>query len=626
MFAEQEIVLPKGPRRGMPFSVDFMPLSGFILEAMGSDYWRKLAIIGPTQSGKSLLANNLPMLYYLCELEEDIIVGLPDMDLARGVWNEKILPVIAGTKYRDLLPTSGAGAKGGVPNAIQLKNGAWLRFMAAGGGDAQRSSHTARVIIMTEVDKMDDIGEASEEADPVRQIEMRADAFEHSKIIMECTVTHEGGRIWQEAMVLGSGGQVFVPCPVCGKHQIMDRSGLFFEEDDAITAEETARYRCAKCGDMWDERKRRLALERPVLVHRGQSVGDDGKVIGDLPRTRTFGMQWNVLYSPMQSLGKTAAQQWTVDKSGEQEAQKAMVQSKWAIPWVDETVSREVNFSMLRKMADSSGVKLGVVPRWASWVVMAVDVQKRCMYWHAEAYAPNACSQVIDYGVIDILDGAIGTSRDDDVEVDPDREASDESIHRALGEAAQIATKGWPGATGARHEPRVCLVDTGYRTDVIQAWLRNRTRWHGVKGIGKNQRGKITGAKAIFQISDIVQIRQQDDGSFLWFVNVDHTKALVHDRFFIAEGEAGHTTIPADVTRSYLFHLTAERREYDKTGDGFTWVKQRGRRRNDYLDCRSYGVAAHKFLVNVEAEKETTEKHEPKQAFIDIGNRGDSWL
>lgn len=579
-FAEQEIAIPKGDRKGMMFDIEFMPFTRFILDAIMNPYWRRMAIVGPTQAGKSLLANNIPMLYFLFEAQEDIIVGMPHMDLARGIWQEKILPVILGTKYRELLPDTGAGARGGTPTAIQFKNGVWLRFMGAGGGDAQRSSHTARIIIMTEVDKMDDPGDASEEADPVSQIAMRADSYEESKIIMECTVTHEHGRIWQEAMIMGSGGQIYVPCPDCGLYQPLIREGLIFDEKDSLSAEETARYKCSGCESMWTDSMRRQALMRPVLAHRDQKVNLDGSIEGELPRTRTFGLHYNVLYSPMSSLGKIAGEQWNADKSELTTTKKAMVQSKWAIPWVDNQEETRLSYSYLRAKAGKSTVALREVPDWLDWVIMEVDVQKRWLYWHTEAYKRDGTSQLIEYGIVDIV------------------EETDRAVVKALDEVYDISQEGWAklddDGNEIKHIPKVCLLDTAYRYDIIGPWLKGKTGWHGVRGYGHGV-GRPTGEGALFQIPDILQIRRQPDGNLIWFISVNQTKAIVHDRYLVEPGQPGYTYLPQDVTHGYLMSLTAEQRQYSDTEEGFVWVKQR--KRNDYLDCRSYGVAASMYLA-----------------------------
>lgn len=78
----------------MPFSLDYMPFNRFIFDAIHDPYWRKIAVVGPTQNGKSLICTNIPLLYYLFEEEEDVIFGIPQMDLATGMYQEKILPVI----------------------------------------------------------------------------------------------------------------------------------------------------------------------------------------------------------------------------------------------------------------------------------------------------------------------------------------------------------------------------------------------------------------------------------------------------------------------------------------------------------------------------------------------------
>jgi len=575
-FAEQEVELPKGPRRGMMFDLDFMPFMRFIFDAIEDDYWRKIAIVGPTQTGKSLVGNNIPMLYYLFECNEDVIVGLPNMDLARGIWTEKIKPVIENTRYKMYLPKQGAGAKGGVPSQMLLGNGVSIRFVGAGGGDAQRSSHTARIIIMTEVDKMDTAGEASDEADPVSQIEMRADSFaETSKIIQECTVTVEDGRIWQEAMVLGSAARIYVPCPLCGHYQTLEFDRLTYDETDAMSAEETAAYECVKCDKPWTDQMRVQALNSPVLAHRGQVVDPDGNVTGELPRTRTFGIHYDVLYSPMQSIGKTAAQQLEADRSENKDKKKAFVQSKKARPWVDEEAEyRNLTFSFLNGRKNHSSVEMGTVPEWADHLIFTVDVQKRWLYWHCDAYSRNSRSQVVEYGVVDIMDN------------------SDRAIVKALDMAQDIAEDGWPGDEGKHFVPRLSLYDTGYRYDVLAKWLRGKPKIFGVKGVGKGQRNKMAGEKSRFEIPDIMQVRKQKDGNNIWFIFVDNTKGIVQDRYFIEDPLAsGYTIVPSDITTGYMRSITAEVRD-EKTGD---WVLKR--KRNDYLDCRSYSVTGHMYVL-----------------------------
>ncbi len=97
-FAEAEVLIPTGPRRGLKFSTAFMPWTGIALDAFENPRWRRFFLAGPAQSGKTLIGFQIPILFHLFEMGETIIVGLPDMDLAQGIWDERLLPIIEGTR------------------------------------------------------------------------------------------------------------------------------------------------------------------------------------------------------------------------------------------------------------------------------------------------------------------------------------------------------------------------------------------------------------------------------------------------------------------------------------------------------------------------------------------------
>ena len=604
-FASEEVRLPKGPRRGLLYDPDFAPFNRFIFDAIMDPYWRKVSAVGPTQNGKTLICTNIPLLYFLFEQREDVIFGLPSMDLASGMWLEKLNPVIEDSIYKDLLPTKGAGSRGGSFSAVRFKNGVNLRFMGAGGGAEQMSSHTAKYVIMTEVDKMDQSRGEGTEADPVSLIQNRCDAFEDSKIVMECTVTNEQGRIWQEAMVNGSGGEIYVPCPKCNFFQELNKEGLTFDPESAVSAEETARYKCAKCETLWDNSMRLEALNTPKLVHRGQYIDNDGNVSGPLPPTKNFGIHYNVLHSPMQSLAKTAGQQWEADRSDLKEVKKAMIQSKWAIPYRDEDIDREqISLTTLRKLAEQSDYRLKEVPEWSNSLIMTVDIQKGYLFWQVEAYNVNSLDSIVyEYGTVD------------------QREDTDEGFFRMMQEINEISIE-----IGCDMK----MVDTGYRYDLLSPWLKRNPSWYGVKGIGKGQKARLTGKKDIYKLDGIFRIRVQDDGNRIWFIEVDNTKALVHDRYLIEGDVEGRRFVPSDVDITWLKSMTAEQRVWDELGEDFTWEKTR--RRNDYLDCASYGIAAGYFLkakserATAKEKKQVMENHRKLKSPNDNQTKHGSWF
>ena len=251
------------------------------------------------------------------------------------------------------------------------------------------------------------------------------------------------------------------------------------------------------------------------------------------------------------------------------------------MPWSDEEIQGNIlTYSYLKSRSTKSDVSMRTVPKWYDFCIMTVDVQKRWLYWHLDAYKRDGTSQVVEYGVVDIVDD------------------TDRAISKALSDVADIAMEGWPLSTDYDHIviPRLRMIDTGYRYDVISPWLQTHPDWHGIKGVGKSvKNSKRTGKQPIFEIPGIMQVRPQPDGNRLWFIEVDNTKAIVHDRYFIETGEPGYTEVPMDVTQGYMMSLAAEKREYSKEDDTFKWVKVR--RRNDYLDCRSYSVAGAMYVA-----------------------------
>jgi hypothetical protein len=144
----------------------------------------------------------LPVLYYLFELNETVIIGLPDANMANDKFERDFKPIIMASQYRDLWPTSGPGAKGGqVSSSITFTNGAMLRFMSGGSTDKGRAGFGGlRVTAITETDGLDEAGEKSRETDKCSQIEARTRGYpdERRRCFMECTASIPDGKIWTE--------------------------------------------------------------------------------------------------------------------------------------------------------------------------------------------------------------------------------------------------------------------------------------------------------------------------------------------------------------------------------------------------------------------------------------------
>jgi hypothetical protein len=138
-FAEAEVVIPTGPFAGRRFRCDRQPFARLWLDAIDSGLWRRFAFTGGQQGGKTLNGSVIPVMYHLFEVGETVIYGVPTLDMVQDKWEEDLLPAIQASRYRELLPRSGQGSRGGrVTSRVNFRNGAALRFMT--GGPATRAA------------------------------------------------------------------------------------------------------------------------------------------------------------------------------------------------------------------------------------------------------------------------------------------------------------------------------------------------------------------------------------------------------------------------------------------------------------------------------------------------------
>ena len=284
---------------------------------MDSGRWSRCVATGPTQSGKTLSCFVIPTLYHLFEMQETVILGLPDMDMAGDKWRVDLLPAIERSRFRELLPRQGGGSRGGRVESIQFTNGATLKFMSGGGSDKSRAGFTSRVVVVTETDGMDEASATSRESDKITQLEARTRAYgARKRIYMECTVSTEQGRTWQEYN-RATKSRIVLPCPHCNawvspeREHLTGWQGAATQED----ARRTGAFSCPACGIVWSPDDRVQANRGGRLVHDGQTIAEDGSVQGALPSTDTLGFRWSAVNNLFLTAGDLAADEWRASRS-----------------------------------------------------------------------------------------------------------------------------------------------------------------------------------------------------------------------------------------------------------------------------------------------------------------------
>lgn len=605
-FAVDELVIPEGETKNERFRLHTQPWNRLLLEEMDNPQWYNLAIAGCVQSGKSLMGFVLVVLKYLFENGETVIVGVPTVDeTGRDKWTTEILPVIHSSGFSYLLPLKGPGSKGGFPKEVTFTNGARLKIMGGTGGDEKRSSYTARVVVITEADKMDEASEGSREADPITQMAARSMRWDIAdrRLYMECTVSTTAGRIWQE-YTKGTASRIVCPCPHCQEYVTPERESLKGWQDAAnvLEAEQKSYFECPACDHALTAKDRRKMNTDAVLVHRGQEIDSKGVVTGPLPPTRTLGFRWNAFNNMFWSAGSVGVAEWNGRRKHDRDsANKELSQFYWTTP-VDPP---EVKISPLTRedVADRmAGYKQGIVPAECVGVAVAVDTGKRQLDWTALACMADSRLFVIDYGK---------------QPVDADRLGLVKGFQVGFAELRTYLESGWHSEDGAIFRPAQVWIDSGYPDHTAPVYtfclMANEgctpgtEKYRPSKGHGEGQYMKRYSAprqlsKEVHYIGkeyhmSYVQKAKQD----VVHMNADYWKSDLHTRLGMDTVKPGAIVLfeaPTGTHDDFIDELLAE--EQIETwipgkGNVITW--DRIRRKNHKLDSTYAATAAADFII-----------------------------
>lgn len=382
-------------------------------EMMKREYWRCNAT-GPSQGAKTTTFFAIPIPWMVFELGETVICGLPDMGMASSKWNNDLKPIIENTKYRELLPAKGDGARGGKDvDEIYFRNGARLKFMGAGGGDKQRSHYTAPNLVITETDGFDSHGAdaASKEADKISQLEARTNAFQRTgrRIWMECTVTTERGRTWVNHLN-GTNSRIICPCPHCKSWVSPEREHLrgWQAQPTILDAEDNAWWACPHCNEEITERQRTGMNTAATLIHRGQELTEDGRIVGTIARTNMFSIRWSAFNNLLATASSVAADEWNASKAADREnAEKKQKQFVWCLPYEPPDI-RVMPLSQEAIARRLCGLPRGVVPADAPHLVAHLDLGKHQAWWMVCAGRPGFGMHIVDHGCITVDSERLG--------------------------------------------------------------------------------------------------------------------------------------------------------------------------------------------------------------------------
>lgn len=604
-FAEQEIYIPDGPFEGRRFSLEAQPMIRHWFYAIDSGEWRRFSLTGGSQSGKTLSGFVIPTAYHLFEIEETIILGIPDMDIAGDKWREDLLPVIQKSRYRGLVPEHGGGSRGGTVKSVKFAHGRTLKFMSGGGGDKSRAAFTARVLAITETDGMDESGSTSREADKITQMEARTNAFNNSVEYLECTASTKEGRIWTEYEG-GTMAKIVLKCLYCGGLSTPERDSLVGWKDAATDAEafKQSKFICPLCSHELCEDARHEMNAKSIIMLRGQSI-ENNRIIGSPVETMTFSMRYNAVNNMFMSAGKVGMAEWKASREdNEDNAEKQMHQFVWGLPYNGSVLDlSELTSDAISEMKDTRYVR-EQVPEDTVHITVGVDVHQKYNFWVAVAWRSRTDGHVIDYGVSEVhttIEQGLIDLRDD------------------------VIAPGWSGLS-----PSQVWIDSGWFKSQLPIYNfcrseRSKRRAEGhdgwlyrpSKGFSTIQKKGVTQYKAPKKhssstphIGEGLHLSFQNQHMIhLCNVNADYYKGLTQQGFlrktitlFDSKSRREHHT--------FSKHMLAEVEvEKEVPGKGMVRVWEVKSRNNHYLDSFSLANASNGFIFDIKDKQERANQH-----------------
>ncbi|MEZ6152363.1 MAG: terminase gpA endonuclease subunit [Pirellulaceae bacterium] len=409
---------------------------------------------------------------------------------------------------------------------------------------------------------------------------------------MECTVSTETGRTWQE-YTRGTRSHIVLPCPLCNAWVSPEREHLvgWQEAETQMEAGQTARFSCPACNETWSDDLRIAANRSSRLVHDGQSISSDGTVEGPPPATDTLGFRWSAVNNLFSATSEIAAEEWRASRAADEDnAERERRQFVWCLPvvptkWTDAEIETH---ELACRVAE---VPRGVVPANSTSLTVAMDLGKYLNHWIVVAWTPGPFGHVVDYGRIEVASDDLGV---------------EQATMVALRQFRAMVLEGWPiGVVGGETlKPQLTFVDAGYMTDVVYAFCRESgNRFLPSVGRGASQqhqqwydRPTQTGS-IVKHLGEGFHINWLPNANVhLAEVNADHWKTWVHQRLSTPASRPGAITFfQASPTEhlSFAKHLTAEvKTEEFISGKGMVTKWDRKRKQNHWFDALYNACAA----------------------------------
>ena len=561
------------------------------MDALGRPGVRKVVIVKPAQVGGSEITRNALGYWTKCDPGPCLVV-FPTESATKEQMSERV-----GAMFRSspTLAEALTGERHDVSD-MGIDTVSMSIYVGWAGSPQALASRPCRYVVLDEVDKYP--AYSGKDASPVSLAEARVRTYGHrAKIVLVSTPTTDTGAIWSAFEGCEVQLRYHVPCPRtgCGHMQILTRdrfrwAGYPADPDPATLRADGVWYECAACRGRIEEQ------EKDALSERGEwhPTPDENGEAPDPAGATSVGFQFSAFVATIGVLWRDLIAKWFEVKSNPARLFEYVTQTLGECFRDQVAAVKDAALEARQK----GGNPHGIVPKWASHLLVTADTQKDWFYYVVRAWGAGERSQLVDAG---------------DVRTFADLEA--------------ILAKKYPiGDTTEFKRPAFMLIDAGGGTETDTGG--NRTdevfRWAGkmaplvvaCRGMG----GKI----------DPMQAPDFRDGYHVYAqkgyagyrvrqitINTQRFKDILAARIN-HEPEPGKPSLWElcdGLPSGYLEGMRAEHKVGVRVGSTFVhrWVIRSHGRRNEPWDCEVYQMCAAKIVGAELAPDETKLEKERKE-------------
>jgi len=531
-----------------------------------------------TQFGYSDAILNNIIGYFIDVRPRPMLLVLPVDDDAKGYSKKKLEPMFnhSGDLRNKIRKASRARRHG---ETLKLKefDGGFLRLTGANSGSGLRSDPIP-VLLLDEVDAYPD--DVDGEGDPVDIADRRTDTYDDAIRVLGSTPAKPKGMSRIEAEWLASDQRRYhVPCPFCGFKQalywcrlvpgktpadpMVEEYGLEFERDDSgLLIPGSARYRCAKC--------KRLIEEK----HKAKMLAAGGWVPKFPERRAIRGYHISALYSPWKLIWNQLAEEW-LKAQNNPEKLKAFFNLRLGETYEQVAGSVESENLEARREKYSHEVPAGVAV-----LVASADVQHNRIEVQITGFGAGEEQWLIQHATF---------FGDPSAPVDPETGID---VWKAVDD---FLLQPWQHARGFQLKPAIAVIDSSDQSAAVYSFVgpRQGRRVFALKGVDN------------FQEPGLVKKSQAKKGHiWLWIVKTFAAKERIFARLKIrprnpGDPVAGLNHFPSSIEPEYFRQLTGERlitvRDKRTRAKRYEWRKIH--HSNEALDLTVYAHAGLEILT-----------------------------